>query len=61
VPPEAVNEFEYDIPAVAPVKVVVARLSGGGVIFMDAVADLVGSAALVAVTVAVVLEPTVGA
>jgi hypoxanthine phosphoribosyltransferase len=57
----AVNRFEYAVPAVAPDTDVVVMLSGGGVIVTDAVADLVGSAALVAVTVAVVLPLTVGA
>jgi len=42
-------------------KDVVVMLTGGGVTVTDAVADLVGSATLVAVTVAVVVELTVGA
>ncbi len=64
VPPMAVRVFEYEVPAVALDKDVVVMLTGGGgggVTVTDAVADLVGSATLVAVTVAVVLAVTVGA
>ena len=57
----AVSDCEYEIPAVAADNDVVVRLSGGGVMVTDAVPDLVGSAALVAVTVAVVLALTAGA
>jgi len=61
VPPVAVRGFEYAVPAVAFDKDVVVMTTGGGVTVTDAVADLVGSAMLVAVTVAVVLAVTVGA
>jgi hypothetical protein len=57
----AVNVFEYAVPGVALDKDVVVMLTGGGVTVTDAVADLVGSATLVAVTVAEVLAVTVGA
>ena len=60
----AFNELEYAAPAVAVDKDVVVMVSGGGaggVTVTDAVADLVGSAALVAVTVAVVFTVTEGA
>jgi len=61
----ALSGFEYAIPAVALDKDVVVMLTGGGpefeVTVTAAVADLVGSATLVAVTVAVVLTLTVGA
>ena len=60
-PPVAVNVFEYAVPGVALDKDVVVMLTGGGVTVTDAVADLVGSATLVAVTVAEVLAVTVGA
>lgn len=52
------------MPAVALNKDVVVMLTGGGgggVTVTDAVADLVASATLVAVTEAAVLEVTVGA
>jgi hypothetical protein len=64
VPPVAFNVAEYAVPAVAPDKDVVATASGGvrsGVIVTKACADLVESAVLVAVTVAVVLVVTEGA
>lgn len=61
VPPVAVRVFEYPIPPVALGKDVVVMLIGGGVTVTDAVADLVVSATLVAVTVTVVLALTVGA
>jgi hypoxanthine phosphoribosyltransferase len=49
------------VPAVAVNKDVVVMLTGGGVTVTAAVADFVASATLVAVTVAAVLEVTVGA
>jgi hypothetical protein len=60
----AVKVFEYEVPAVALDKdfvVMLTGVGGGGVTVTDAVADLVGSATLVAVTVVVVLALTVGA
>lgn len=57
----AVNVFEYAAPAVAFDKDVVVMETGGGVTVTDAVADFVVSATLVAVTVVVVFEVTVGA
>jgi len=64
-PPEALNELEYAVPAIAPDTDVVVMLTGGGaelaVTVTAAFADLVGSATLVAVTVALVLTLTVGA
>ena len=57
----AVIVFEYAVPGVALDKDVVVMLTRGGVTVTDAVADLVGSATLVAVTVAEVLAVTVGA
>ena len=60
-PPVADKVFEYAAPAVAFDKDVVEMLTGGGVTVTDAVADLVGSATLVAVTVAVLFPVTVGA
>ena len=64
-PPEAVNRFEYAVPSVAPETDVVVMLSGGGaevaVMVTADFPDLVGSATLVAVTVALVLALTVGA
>lgn len=64
VPPVAVNVVEYAAPAVAfdnEVVVMTTGGGGGGVTVTDAVAHLVGSATLVAVTVVVVLALTVGA
>ena len=58
------NALEYDVPVVAPDRDVVAMTSGGGgiaVMVTDADADLVASAALVAVTVAVESALTVDA
>lgn len=63
-PPVAVKVFEYEVPAVAFDNDVVVMLTGGGgggVTVTDAVADLVESATLVAVTVVVVVTVTVGA
>jgi D-arabinose 5-phosphate isomerase GutQ len=56
--------LEYDVPAVAPDNDVVAMISGGGggaVMVTSADADLVESAALVAITVAVESAVTVDA
>jgi len=56
--------LEYAVPTVAPDNDVVVMVSVGtgmAVIVTDAVADLVGSAMLVAVTVAGVVTLTVGA
>lgn len=61
VPPVAVRGFEYAVPPVALDKDVVVMVIGGGVTVTTAVADLVGSATLVAVTVTVVVTLTVGA
>jgi hypothetical protein len=64
VPPVAFNVAEYAVPAVAPDREVVATASGGattGVMVTTALPDLVESAVLVAVTVAVVLVVTAGA
>lgn len=63
-PPAALNGLEYGFPALATGKDVVVMLSGSkepAVTATDAVPDLVGSAMLVAVTVAFVLTVTVGA
>jgi hypoxanthine phosphoribosyltransferase len=49
------------VPAVAFDRDVVVMLTGGGVTVTDAVADFAVLATLVAVTVTVVLEVTVGA
>ena len=60
----AFNEFEYAAPAVAlgkDVVLIMTGVGGGGVTVTDAVADLVGSAVLVAVTVAAVFATTAGA
>ena len=53
--------FEYAVPVVPVNKEVVMILTGGEVTVTDAVADFAVLATLVAVTVAVVLEVTVGA
>jgi hypothetical protein len=65
-PPVALNAFEYELPVVAPDKDVVVMMSVGGgpeaaVIVTVDFPNLVGSATLVAVTVAFVLALTVGA
>jgi hypothetical protein len=64
-PPVALKGFEYAVPSVAPDTDVVVMLSGGGAEVAVTVTadfpDLVGSATLVAVTVAFVVELTVGA
>jgi hypothetical protein len=61
----ALKELEYALPTVAPGTDAVLMLSGGGpelvVTVTTACADLVGSARLVAVMVAMVLPLTVGA
>jgi len=61
----ALNGPEYGLPEVAGGRDVVATLSCPGeeepVMVTEAVPNLVGSAALVAVTVALVFEVTVGA
>jgi len=60
----ALSGLEYAVPTVAPDNDVVVMVSVGtgmAVIVTDAVADLVGSAMLVAVTVAGVVTLTVGA
>jgi hypothetical protein len=61
VPPVALSEFEYAVPAVALAKDIVVMLGGMTVTATEADADFVGSATLIAVTVAVVLALTVGA
>lgn len=63
-PPLALNAPEYEVPAVASDKdaVVITRGGGGGAVTVtNADADLVESAALVAVTVAIESVVTVGA
>ena len=63
-PPAALKGPEYAVPATATGKDLVVMLSGVGestVIVTDAVPDLVASATLVAITVALVLTVTVGA
>jgi hypothetical protein len=63
-PPEPLSAFEYAAPAVALDKDVVVMLSGVGaaaVTVSEVFADLVGSATLVADTVAVVFVLTAGA
>jgi hypothetical protein len=62
VPPEAVRGFEYAVPVVALDRATVVMLKAcGGVMVTEAAADLVESARLVAVTVALVLVETAGA
>ena len=63
-PPVALSEFVYAVPAVAAGREPVVMTSGGGggaVMVTKAAADLVESAALVAVTVAVESAVTVDA
>jgi hypothetical protein len=64
VPPIALSVVEYEVPAVTLCRELEVTASGSepaGAMVSEAVADLVGSALLVAVTVAVVLEVTAGA